>query len=162
MIRSVRACACSSAVPRVARGVASRRAASGFAYACWWPVWPLTLSLLGKSRRSLKWHQTSFEPVQCRWPAGDRRSQVTRIVKPEPVARCWPGRNSGLASPRASRHDRASTVVYQLPRLPFRTVRANLSADPVSFILTPTVNGGNRPARRGIQRNGPGELVSRG
>lgn len=41
--------------------------------------------LLGTWRRSLKWHQTSFEPVQCRWPAGDRRSQVTSNVKPEPV-----------------------------------------------------------------------------
>lgn len=61
-------------------------ATAACSYACWWPVWPLTLSLLGKSRRSLKWHQTSFEPVQCRWPVGDRRSQVTRIVKPEPVA----------------------------------------------------------------------------
>lgn len=89
-------------------------------HAYWWPVWPLTLSLLGKSRRSLKWHQTSFEPVQCRWPVGDRRSQVTRIVKPEPVVRSE--RNLARAPPRLV--DRASFPTYRLLRLPSRPVRA--------------------------------------
>lgn len=115
-------------------------ATTAWSHACWWPVWPLTLSLLGKSRRSLKWHQTSFEPVQCRWPVGDRRSQVTRIVKPEPVAPLGPREEPGSCpSPPSHDHDQASTV-YRLLRLPFRPVCTNsLDFDPASFFHLDTL-----------------------
>lgn len=124
-------------------------ATAACSYTCWWPVWPLTLSLLGKSRRSLKWHQTSFEPVQCRWPVGDRRSQVTRIVKPEPVA---PRERNLALAPLPPRRDRASTV-YRLLRLPFRPVCTNSLDHRLSFhldTLEPTV--GNRCASVRVRR----------
>lgn len=105
-------------------------------------VWPLTLSLLGKSRGSLEWHQTSFDPVQCRWPDGDRRSQVTRIVKPESGFSRGKEPGSRVPLPHAPRpdgpHGRRASYMYRLPGLLFRPVRVDLSIAPLRTFCTDT------------------------